>query len=339
IGKVEGSSKYGYAIKPQFNNTNIAVNRLLKDKAKIFAATEKFVDGKANFQPGTILLPAVKNISTIEKLAKDLHLTIHALQQPLPKTKKKLSPVRVGLYKPWRASMDEGWTRLLLERFEFNLVSVTNEMIKEGNLKKYFDALIIPDVGKSTILNPKPKDPKRAKYYRPFPDKYEGGIGKEGVKALKAFVKKGGTLITLDSGCQLAIDEFAIPVSNALENVSRSEFRAPGVMLKNRIDTNHPIGWGMPEIFAAFVSSSPAFRTSTPMVGTDRTVVATYPDEELLLSGWIHGEKLLRKKVSIVDVKYGEGKIILLGFRVQHRAQPHGTFKILFNSIAYAGMQ
>jgi len=105
------------------------------------------------------------------------------------------------------------------------------------------------------------------------------------------------------------------------------------------IDTNHPIGWGMPETFAAFVSRSPAFRTSAPFGNVDRTVVAKYPDEPLLLSGWIKGEKLLHRKGSIVDIKYGKGKVILLGFRVQHRAQPHGTFKLLFNSIHYGGLE
>ena len=110
-------------------------------------------------------------------------------------------------------------------------------------------------------------------------------------------------------------------------------------MLKMDIDVTHPIGWGMESSFAAFVSQSPVFRTAATFADMERTVVARYPDEPLLLSGWIKGEDLMHRKAAIVDLKFGEGRIILLGFRVQHRAQPHGTFKLLFNSIHFGGMQ
>ena len=336
-GETTGTSNYGYAISHQFNNTSIAVNRLLKSGVQALAASSKFQDNGINFEQGTIIIPQSGNIfPKLKKISDDLYLPIHALKQPLPEEKIEIKSVRVGLYKPWRASMDEGWTRWLLEQFEFDLISVHNDMIKKGELNKKLDVLIIVDIDKRTIIDPKPGDSRAARFYRPLPEKYEGGIGKEGVSHLKQFVKKGGTLITLDSGYRLPVDEFPLPVTNALENVSRSEYNAPGVMLKVNIDTDHPIGWGMPKTAAAFVSRSPGFVTSQPIGDVDRTVVARYPEEPLLISGWIKGEKLLQRKAAIVDFKFGKGKVILLGFRAQHRAQPHGTFKLLFNSIHYA---
>ena len=339
-GNVLGNSATGYAISHRFNNTSAAINRLLKSNYEIFAATSDFIDGGKKFESGTIIIPARKDVtSALNKIAGDLHLPVFPLSQQLPNGLKKIKPIRLGLYKPWRASIDEGWTRWLLEQFEFDLISVHNDMIKSGDIIKKLDVLIIPDINKATIIDPKPANAKEAKFYRPLPEKYEGGIGKEGVKNLKDFVQNGGTLITLDDACMLPIDEFPLPVTNTVENMNRSEYNAPGVMLKINIDTGHPIGWGMPETAAAFVSRSPVFVTSQPYGAMDRRVVARYPEEPLLLSGWIKGENHLHRKAAIVDVKLGKGNVVLFGFRVQHRAQPHGTFKLLFNSIHYGGMK
>jgi len=333
-GKFTGTSQYGYAISRRFNNTSIAINQMLKANAKVFVTSFKFNDSETQFEAGTIIIPSAKGLtSELVTIAKELHLTIHPLEQPLPEGLKEIKPIRLGLYKPWQASMDEGWTRWLLEQFEFNLTSVDNDFIKNGDLNKKLDVLIIADIDKQTIINPRPKRSSAAKFYRPLPEKYEGGIEKEGVTNIKEFVKSGGTLITLNDGCMFPIDEFPLPVINVVENINRSEYNAPGVMIKMNVDTEHPIGWGMPETTAAFVSRSPVFVTAQSYGDVSRTVVARYPDEPLLLSGWIKGEKLLHRKAAIVDLKFGKGKVILIGFRVQHRAQPHGTFKLLFNSI------
>lgn len=338
-GQLSGNSQYGYALSHRFNNTSIGINRLLKAKFEVQVATDDFKDTGKNYEAGAIIIPATKNvIPELNSIAEQLHLPFEALSQPLPKATKKIKPIRLGLYKPWRASMDEGWTRWLLEQFEFDIISVPNDMITSGTILNKLDVLIIVDIDKNTIIDPKPGNAREARFYRPLPEKYEGGIGKDGVNQIKSFVKNGGTLITIDGGCQLPVEEFPLPVTNALENVSRSDYNAPGVMLKVNIDTDHPIGWGMPETVAAFVSRSPAFVTSQPFGDVDRTIVARYPEEPLLISGWIKGEKLLQRKAAIVDFKFGKGKVILLGFRVQHRAQPHGTFKLLFNSIHYAGL-
>jgi hypothetical protein len=77
---------------------------------------------------------------------------------------------------------------------------------------------------------------------------------------------------------------------------------------------------------AAEPGRSPAERFPT-------TVIGRYSDTVLLESGWIRGEDLIRDKPALAEVEYGDGRLILLGFGVQRRAQPHGTFRLLFNAM------
>ena len=53
----------------------------------------------------------------------------------------------------------------------------------------------------------------------------------------------------------------------------------------------------------------------------------------VLLSGWILGEEHIRNRTAVCEVGLGKGRVVLLGFSVQNRGQPYGTFKLLFNAI------
>jgi hypothetical protein len=150
-------------------------------------------------------------------------------------------------------------------------------------------------------------------------------------------VEKGGILVTLNYACDLAFSEFQPPASNALEGVSRTQFFCPTSLLKIEVDNTTPIGYGMPKEAAAMFSSSLAFRTRTPSVEWDRKVVSNYAEEDVLLSGWLLGEDVIARKAAVVDTKYKNGHIILIGFRCQFRAQSHGTYKFLLNSLLYPG--
>ena len=178
------------------------------------------------------------------------------------------------------------------------------------------------------------------KYFQELPPEYSGGIGKEGVKNLTSFVEKGGTLIALASACGFIIDEFNVPVSNIFTKTRNDEFQCPGSLLNILIDPTHPVTYGMPSSAAAFIDGRIAFQTTLPGSELTRQVLAWYPEdaEDILLSGWIQGAEKLQRKAAAVALSYGKGKIVLLGFRVQHRAQTEGTFKLLFNAIQWGGM-
>jgi hypothetical protein len=168
----------------------------------------------------------------------------------------------------------------------------------------------------------------------PTPPEYKTGIGNEGVASLKAFVEKGGTLVTLGGASNFAIDRFGLSVRNALAGKSTKEFWCPGSTLKVKVDTGNPIGFGMPQdALAVYLMGNPAFAL-TPTAHNERyEIVVRYADRDLLQSGWLVGEQNIAGTAGVVAAHMGTGKIVLIGFRAQHRAQTYGTFKLLFNTL------
>jgi len=240
----------------------------------------------------------------------------------------------LGLYQPWVPAADEGWTRLVFDNFEFDYAIIHNAEILAGGLANRYDCIVIPSVGTGTILNGFDVDDTEPQY--------AGGIGPDGIIRLQEFVRAGGTLVCIDGSCNLPIRYFNIPVKNVLAGVGNKDFYCPGSILRVEVDTNHPVGYGMSEWVSGYFARSQAFEIIEPEKKDDERspasryttkVVARYSDTVLLESGWIRGEELIKDKPAIVEVGYGDGKIILLGFRAQYRGQSHGTFRLLFNAI------
>ncbi|HKD43502.1 MAG TPA: M14 metallopeptidase family protein [Myxococcaceae bacterium] len=336
-GRLEGSGPV-YALSHDANNASRLINAAIKAKRAVSVVQAEFSSDGVRYPAGTLL---VEPGAELTSLAAKYHLKLQRLSQKPAVASAKLREVRVGLYKPWLASMDEGWTRWLLEQYEFNLKTVDNKAVKAGKLNASFDVLILPDAQKEAIVEGKPKREEDAmKYFTEFPPEYANGIGKEGTKNLKDFVDNGGTLIALAQSGELLIDEFNIPVRNVLAKAKPEAFSCPGSLLRIEVDPNHPVTYGMPVEAAAFVNEPIAYQTALPGEEMRRAVLAWYPEdsEDVLLSGWIHGSEKLVRHAAAVALTYGKGKLVLFGFRVQHRAQTEGTFKLLFNAIHWGGM-
>jgi hypothetical protein len=325
------------AIAPRQNNATRLANAVLKAKGNVSIAGEPFTYEQYSFPAGTFLFD---NSPDVAKLAETYHVTLSALRsKPSAKTV-PLKALRVGLYKPYQASMDEGWTRFVLEQYGFTPISIENKTMKAGKLNDAFDVIILPDVDKDLIVDGQRKRGDNAmKYTQDFPDEFKGGIAKEGVTALKDFVQNGGTLITLASSGELVASEFNLPVRNALAS-AKGEVDIPGSLLRIHVDSNNPVGYGMPEDAAAFVDGEIVYQTAIPGPELKRSIVATYPDDgrDILLSGWAKGQDKLARHAAVVTFEQGKGKIVMFSFRPQYRAQSEGTFKLLFNAIRWAGM-
>jgi hypothetical protein len=235
--------------------------------------------------------------------------------------------------------MDEGWTRWLLEQYGFDPKSLDNKTIRSGKLNERFDAIILPNVDKETISTGKPRrEEGEMRYFAEFPPDYAGGLEKEGSKALKDFVEAGGTLVAFAAASDYVADEFNVPVRNTLARVRSDDFSCPGSLLNVWVTPDHPVTYGLPSELTVFLDSPVAFATQLPGMEMERWVLAAYPQapRDILASGWIHGEDRLARRAAAVAMTYGKGKIVLLGFRPQNRAQTHVTFPFIFNSLYWS---
>ncbi len=308
----------GYEFPTRFNNVSIILNRLLKAGHEVA------------WRPAGVWVRSQGGLAAqIEEWTRTLGVDAQGLAAP-PEGLRRLRPVRLALYAPWQPNMDEGWTRWLLEQYEFPYASVRAKEIQGGKLRERFDALILADQSKASLLRGITNQ-----WTRP---EHRGGLGAEGVAALREFVREGGTLITLGSASLLPLEEFPLPLKNALKDLRADQFSCPGSVLRVFVDRTNPVAYGMRDQASAVFYNDIAFEPA-PVLG-DATVrtVARYPSDDLLQSGWIGGAQHLHDRIAAAEVGYGKGRVVLLGFSPQHRAQPHGTFKLLFNAIHSAGV-
>ena len=238
---------------------------------------------------------------------------------------------RVALYNPWGGALDEGWTRWVLDQYGFAPKSLHPQEVKAGLANA--DVFILPDVDKETIATGRRRQEDGAmRYDEELPPEYRGALDKE---ATRAFVENGGTLIAFNAACDYVIENFNVPVRNALARVPAADFSVPGSLLRVKVNTAHPVTANMPAETAIFVDRPIAFDTTPPGAEMQRWVLATYPDDapDILLSGWISGEERLTRKAAAVAMTYGKGRIVLFGFKPQNRGQTHATFPMVFDAI------
>jgi hypothetical protein len=327
----------------RLNASYSVIFSLIKTKAEIYRSKD-IVKGKGfEAAAGSFI---VKNTPQVRKVLPALldkwHVGAFGLGNIADIPKATLKRFRIGLYQSWRSNMDEGWTRYVFDDLSIPFTTLHNKDFKgtkkkKINLRAKFDVIVFADENANIIKTGRRSSSSR--YARSSsgstPPEYEGGIGQEGVDALKSFVEQGGILVTLNNASGLAFNEFGVPAGNALERVDRSKFFCPGSILRVKVDNKSPIGYGMPEEAAIMFYRSMALSTRPPSGEWDRKVVARFPEDDMLLSGWLFGEDVIARKAAVVDLKHKKGHIILIGFPCQHRAQSHGTYKFLLNALLY----
>jgi hypothetical protein len=326
------------------NASYAVVFALLKDKAEVWRSKEAFKGEGFSAAAGSFL---IKNSPAVQKalpaLLEKWKTAAYGLTGAGGIAMSAVKNPRVGLYQSWRGNMDEGWTRYVFDDLGIAFTTLHNKDFKGAkdkkvNLRAGFDVIVFASEDSEVIKTGRRGGPDAAQYARfmgSTPPEYEGGIDKEGVEALKAFVEQGGIVVTLNAASTLGFKDLGAPARNALERVERTRFFCPTSILKLDIDNTTPIGYGFDESAAAVFAGSLAMETFTPPFDWDRKVVASFPEDNVLLSGWLLGEDVIARKAAVVDTSYKKGRIILIGIRSQHRAQSHGTYKFFLNALLY----
>jgi hypothetical protein len=317
-----------YVLDGRLNDSFKAVNLLLDraPDAEIFRS-----DSIPGLRPGDFIVSGAsadicRDIAEttgvdFEKYIGSLESGVHAAKQ-----------MRVGMYKRyWGGNMDEGWTRLLLEKFDFPYVSLMDEEVRKGQLKKNYDVIILPSDSAEMITGELSERYRRR--LSSYPARYQSGIGEDGVESLKEFVKNGGVLVALADASEFAIDTFELNIRNAVEGIDSKEFFCPGSTLKADFDNTHPLAYGMPAEGLVLYWASPVFEIIPGQNNEHYQTVVRYQEGDILRSGWLIGEDHIVNRPGMVTAGYGDGEVILIGFHPQLRSQTHGTFKLLFNAL------
>jgi len=237
---------------------------------------------------------------------------------------------RIGLYQPWVANVDEGWTRWLFEQYGISYTTLHDSDLRRGGLRQRFDVIVLPDAESGSMI--RGLDSTR------IPVQYSGGMGESGANAVSDFVRGGGTLVCLDRSSNFAITRLNLPVANVLGGEASGpqvlRFYAPGsifgVLLGGVERGASPVTLGVPDSLDIYFENSAAFTVSAPA-----RALATYPAAPLR-SGYARYQERLEGKAALVEAPVGSGRVILFGFRPQFRGQTHGTFKLLFNAVLLA---
>jgi hypothetical protein len=302
----------------------LAINRLTDAGAKVaWTARDLEIDGY-RYAPGSLVVESSSSLfPVIDRIAAQLGLRVAGTKRRPASDATPIGSERIAVYKPWFSNPDEGWTRWLLDQHEFRYSTISDADVRAGNLRRQFRAIILPSAP--------PDELQFGNREGSLPAEYVGGLGEKGISAIRSFVESGGTLVCLDEACALAITQLDLPVRDVTQQANRSDFFCPGSILRIDLEPGQPVAYGMPQQTAGFFGFSSAYQITDG--GGHVRVLARYGAKDLLLSGWLEGEQLIAGLPAALEVAVGSGRVVLLGFPVQHRAQSHATFRLLFNAL------
>ncbi|MEQ1692671.1 MAG: M14 family metallopeptidase [Gemmatimonas sp.] len=340
----------GYLLDGKLNDAARAANLLL-DKNVTVRRVDKAGGGA---QTGDFVVAATAPAALVASTATTTGVNFVALNNDVSSTSHALKRMRIAMYERYGGgNIDHGWTQFTLEQFGFPYTDIKDAELKAGNLNAKYDVLILPADNSFTMLGggrggrggaPAAAAPAAAAaptappagrgggFGGQAPPEYRSGFDDDGVAAIKAFVQAGGTLLTFGEAGALAIDRFALPLKDVVAGKTSKEFWSPGSTFHAKVDNANALGYGMPaDALITWMSGSQAYDI-TDATAKVETIVSLV-EKGVLQSGQLTGEPIIAKKSVMVAVPYGTGRVVLIGFRAQHRAQTHGTYKLVFNAL------
>jgi hypothetical protein len=349
-GRVSTNAPNGHLLSAKLNDAHRAVNLLLDKSVRVHrvdssgteASRQRTQSGDGPL-PGDFIVTGGSH-AVLAEVAKQTGVEF-TTASGVPRGAYEIRKSRIAMYQRYGGgNMDEGWTRLMFEQFNVPVKSIMDAELKAGGLEAKYDVIVLPNDSVQAMTGDRPADGGGGRQGGPggpgappadnTPPEYRSGFGAEGVKALQSFVDKGGTLVTFGQAGDLPMQRFGLPLRNIVAGLPSKEFWSPGSTLRVRFDHTNPIAYGMAsEGWALFMPGSQVYEVTSTDRSQDVEIFATYADRDILQSGWLLGEQVIAKKAAAVTVKHGAGRVILFGFRPQHRAQMHGTFKLVFNAL------
>jgi len=256
----------------------------------------------------------------------------------------KLEMPRIALVESNFHDMDAGWTRFIFDTYSISYTVVKPGDFEKTDFVKNYDVVLFPNEDKSILMEGKYKS-EDTYYVTSYPPEFTKGIGTEGFNNLMSFLDEGGIIISWGNSTDLFmgplsikqgkddIEDFQLPVRDVSKNLKKDGLYVAGSLINIKLTPGNPVTYGMEEDIGVFFRGKPVFTTSLPRFDMDRKVIATFPKEDILLSGYAENEQKLKNKTAAVWLKKGKGQLVLFGFNPQFRGSTNVSFKLLFNSL------
>ncbi|MGD9346530.1 MAG: M14 family metallopeptidase [Candidatus Aminicenantes bacterium] len=347
-GRVKGSDVAGFLLDHRVNDAFTAINRLIKSGEDVYWLRERTQINGRTLPEGAIYIPAKTSLRPkLQDLAQEKGLIFEGVPIQPKGEVLSMNPPRIGLWDRYGGSMPSGWVSWLLEQFEFDFEVIFPQRLDSGNLKSKFDVLIfvggaIPGIREdeySRYFSRSQPDPKT------IPPEYRNKLGRitveKTIPQLRRFLEEGGTILTIGSSASLGY-HLGLPISDALIEMTADgkerplpmeKHFVPGSVLQVKVDTSNPLAYGLPEELNVYFNRSPVFELEAESIFLEVKPVAWFDTEKPLRSGWAWGQHYLKGGIAVVEASVGKGKLFLFGPEITFRAQPHGSFKFLFNGI------
>ncbi len=330
-----------WALSGATNDAFIAVNRLLKAGATVSRKTD-----------GTwIIANNGTSKPIVEKAARDLGLSFTA---GTTSGAQPVKSMRVGLWDRFGGSMPSGWTRWLLEQYEFDYSIVYPQEIDAGNLNAKYDALVFVDGAIPEMRNATGAPGAGGRGFgggggvidtASLPAEWRKAVGAVtqdlSIPAIKQFVERGGTIITIGSSTNIAA-HLDLPMSDYLVErlpdgteraLGNTKFYVPGSLLEVAVDNTQPGTQGMGKRAIVMFDNSPVFKLTPDAIARGVRPLMWFDTATPLRSGWAWGQSYLEGGVVAAEATVGRGTVRLIGAEALFRAQPAGTFKLVFNGL------
>lgn len=333
-GTVAQGQAAGYKLSSAYVDGYAAARKLMSQGERVYRLTD---DGSYYIQSrgGTR--------ARLEAVARDLGVSFEAVATRPAGNQLALNPVRVALWDNYGGSMPSGWTRWILEQNGIPYTVVYPQELDAGSLNKKYDVIIfvngaISPAGAPTRGGFGDGGPSADEIPAEFRNRLGRVTADRTVPQLKAFLEAGGTIVTIGGSTSLA-QHLGLPIGNKLVDASgkplaSEQYYIPGSVLQVRVDNSQPVAYGMPERADVFFDRSPVFTLGPEAASLGIKQVAWYDSATPLRSGWAWGQEYLEGGAAVVQAPVGKGSLLLFGPEILYRAQPHGTFKFFFNSLA-----
>ena len=337
-------STAGHLLKYDANNAVIAVNRALNKSIDVLWLSEK----TDKSDEGAFFLKT-DNEAFIENLSEELGLNFTALPNVPQVQSSKLAIPRIALWDRYGGSMPSGWTRWLLEQFEFPFEVVYPKRLDAGNLNDDFDVIVfvdgaIPekDSKKGQNQNSRRRQPDPKSIPKEFRERLGRISADTTIVQIIDFLNNGGSVVTIGRSTNLA-DHIGLPLSNHMVNsngkpLKNEAYFLPSSVVQIRVDNSKPLAFGLPEHVDFMFKNSPVFRLKPDATKKGITQIAWFDSDEPLRSGWAWGQDRLYGGTAIAQAKIGKGNLFLFGPEILFRGQSHGTFKLFFNGLYMSGL-